>query len=288
MFIHRLAARRLAAAHAAVASRALCAAQAAPSAAARASPPPAAGPGPQIAADPERTSFASMLPSFVAGKLPRMGITAPTPVQARRCAPSAPRLPVGRACAAAPQPGNGTRLQAACIPALLRAEVDVLIQAVTGGGGCAEPGPVQPEASGSARRALCCGAGRCCGAEAARRFAAGSGKTLAYLLPMLARIDNRATNLQALILVPTRELAVQARALPRPGSASGFGAGAPRACLAGGGGARRVRGYRACPPGPKVAAIAEKLGQGGSGQRKENPVTVQVVFGFGKPGFPPP
>jgi ATP-dependent RNA helicase DeaD len=37
----------------------------------------------------------------------------------------------------------------------------------------------------------------------------GSGKTLAYLLPMLARIDQQAKHLQALIIVPTRELAMQ-------------------------------------------------------------------------------
>src|SRR5437879_11814214 len=37
----------------------------------------------------------------------------------------------------------------------------------------------------------------------------GSGKTLAYALPILQRIDNHAHGLQALVLVPTRELAVQ-------------------------------------------------------------------------------
>src|SRR3989441_5003413 len=37
----------------------------------------------------------------------------------------------------------------------------------------------------------------------------GSGKTLAYALPILQRIDNHARGLQALVLVPTRELAVQ-------------------------------------------------------------------------------
>jgi ATP-dependent RNA helicase DeaD len=37
----------------------------------------------------------------------------------------------------------------------------------------------------------------------------GSGKTLAYALPILQRIDSHAHGLQALVLVPTRELAVQ-------------------------------------------------------------------------------
>src|SRR5690349_24633324 len=37
----------------------------------------------------------------------------------------------------------------------------------------------------------------------------GSGKSLAYALPILQRIDNHARGLQALVLVPTRELAVQ-------------------------------------------------------------------------------
>ncbi|HWY27988.1 MAG TPA: DEAD/DEAH box helicase, partial [Candidatus Sulfotelmatobacter sp.] len=37
----------------------------------------------------------------------------------------------------------------------------------------------------------------------------GSGKTLAYALPILQRIDNHVRGLQALVLVPTRELAVQ-------------------------------------------------------------------------------
>src|SRR5215467_7573730 len=37
----------------------------------------------------------------------------------------------------------------------------------------------------------------------------GSGKTLAYALPMLQRIDPRSRGVQGLVLVPTRELAVQ-------------------------------------------------------------------------------
>src|SRR5438309_6788285 len=37
----------------------------------------------------------------------------------------------------------------------------------------------------------------------------GSGKARAYALPILQRINNHAHGLQALVLVPTRELAVQ-------------------------------------------------------------------------------
>src|SRR5438874_1749187 len=37
----------------------------------------------------------------------------------------------------------------------------------------------------------------------------GSGKTLAFVLPMVERLDSAARGVQALILVPTRELAIQ-------------------------------------------------------------------------------
>jgi len=39
----------------------------------------------------------------------------------------------------------------------------------------------------------------------------GSGKTGAFLLPMLERLDPKRNECQALILVPTRELAKQVR-----------------------------------------------------------------------------
>lgn len=39
--------------------------------------------------------------------------------------------------------------------------------------------------------------------------ATGSGKTLAFLLPLLERIDRKQAHMQALIVVPTRELAMQ-------------------------------------------------------------------------------
>ena len=37
----------------------------------------------------------------------------------------------------------------------------------------------------------------------------GSGKTLAYLLPLLHRLDSKKDTLQALVIVPSRELAIQ-------------------------------------------------------------------------------
>src|SRR5699024_12016818 len=37
----------------------------------------------------------------------------------------------------------------------------------------------------------------------------GTGKTAAFALPMLARLDPAARRVQALVLVPTRELAIQ-------------------------------------------------------------------------------
>lgn len=37
----------------------------------------------------------------------------------------------------------------------------------------------------------------------------GTGKTLAFLLPILQRIDNTSKNTEVLILSPTRELAIQ-------------------------------------------------------------------------------
>ena len=43
----------------------------------------------------------------------------------------------------------------------------------------------------------------------------GSGKTLAFLLPVLQRIDPRAVGVQALVLVPSRELALQIESVLR-------------------------------------------------------------------------
>src|ERR1700744_304223 len=37
----------------------------------------------------------------------------------------------------------------------------------------------------------------------------GSGKTLAFAIPIVERIDGSSSKVQALVLVPTRELAVQ-------------------------------------------------------------------------------
>jgi ATP-independent RNA helicase DbpA len=37
----------------------------------------------------------------------------------------------------------------------------------------------------------------------------GSGKTIAFLIPVLSRLDHAKTGIQAMILVPSRELALQ-------------------------------------------------------------------------------
>ncbi len=37
----------------------------------------------------------------------------------------------------------------------------------------------------------------------------GTGKTAAYGIPLISKIDNKNDNVQALVLVPTRELALQ-------------------------------------------------------------------------------
>ena len=39
--------------------------------------------------------------------------------------------------------------------------------------------------------------------------ATGTGKTLAFLLPILEELDKNCTEIQAIIVVPTRELAIQ-------------------------------------------------------------------------------
>src|SRR5207248_4493633 len=44
----------------------------------------------------------------------------------------------------------------------------------------------------------------------------GSGKTLAFVLPLLERVDPRVRGVQALVLVPTRELAIQVASVLAP------------------------------------------------------------------------
>src|SRR5262252_3148563 len=44
----------------------------------------------------------------------------------------------------------------------------------------------------------------------------GSGKTLAFALPLVARVDPRVHAIQALVLVPTRELAIQVSSVLAP------------------------------------------------------------------------
>jgi len=75
---------------------------------------------------------------------------------------------------------------------------DVMLAALTRAG-FTDPSPVQAQMIPSAL------AGRDCLANAPT----GTGKTAAFLLPVLEKIDDRDRNVQALILAPTRELAHQ-------------------------------------------------------------------------------
>ncbi|TMV52992.1 DEAD/DEAH box helicase [Paenibacillus mesophilus] len=65
--------------------------------------------------------------------------------------------------------------------------------------GIAEPSPIQREAIPAALE----------GKDLLAQSQTGTGKTLAYLLPVLERIDPSAKELQAVVLSPTRELGVQ-------------------------------------------------------------------------------
>lgn len=65
--------------------------------------------------------------------------------------------------------------------------------------GIAEPSPIQREAIPAALE----------GRDLLAQSQTGTGKTLAYLLPVLAKIDPSAKELQAVVLSPTRELGVQ-------------------------------------------------------------------------------
>src|SRR5690349_18739782 len=47
------------------------------------------------------------------------------------------------------------------------------------------------------------------GRDVSARSQTGTGKTLAYLLPALQRIDTQSGELQAMVLAPTQELAMQ-------------------------------------------------------------------------------
>lgn len=65
--------------------------------------------------------------------------------------------------------------------------------------GITEPSPVQAECIPAALE----------GRDVLAQSQTGTGKTLAYLLPILQSIDPGAKTLQALILAPTQELAMQ-------------------------------------------------------------------------------
>src|SRR2546428_1719593 len=95
----------------------------------------------------------------------------------------------------------------------------------------------------------------------------GSGKTGAFVLPMLERLDPAQRHVQAVILVPTRELA---RQVWQHANTLFGGFGTERGALYGGGGLRppnkSVRRRR--PPGgrrPRPGAGSSPEGHAGSG-----------------------
>ena len=61
------------------------------------------------------------------------------------------------------------------------------------------PSPIQEEAIPEALK----------GTNIIARAKNGTGKTAAYSIPLINRIDTSCSDLQALVLVPTRELAMQ-------------------------------------------------------------------------------
>ena len=80
--------------------------------------------------------------------------------------------------------------------------------------GITEPTPVQEQAIPAMR------AGRDCIAQAQT----GTGKTLAFLLPLLAKIKPQGAAAQALVIAPTRELAIQIERVAEPlGAELGIG-----------------------------------------------------------------
>ena len=65
--------------------------------------------------------------------------------------------------------------------------------------GVATPTPVQEQAIPSVMN----------GKDVIAQAQTGTGKTLAFILPILEKIDKQAKHVQALIVTPTRELALQ-------------------------------------------------------------------------------
>src|SRR5438105_8963769 len=65
--------------------------------------------------------------------------------------------------------------------------------------GFAKPSPIQEQTVGPLVM----------GRDVIGQAKTGSGKTVAFSLPLLQSIDQRSRNVQALVLAPTRELAVQ-------------------------------------------------------------------------------
>uniref|UniRef100_A0A3Q3JT21 RNA helicase n=1 Tax=Monopterus albus TaxID=43700 RepID=A0A3Q3JT21_MONAL len=69
--------------------------------------------------------------------------------------------------------------------------------------GWEKPSPIQEESSPLAL------SGRDIGRDILARAKNGTGKSLAYLIPLLERIDLKKDHIQAIVMVPTRELALQ-------------------------------------------------------------------------------
>ncbi|WP_127532630.1 DEAD/DEAH box helicase [Paenibacillus kobensis] len=91
--------------------------------------------------------------------------------------------------------------------------VDVTLADALAKNGLTEPTPVQREAI----------AVMLDGADVTARSQTGSGKTLAFLLPVLQRIDSASSSVQAVVLAPTQELAMQiTRVAQTYGAAAGI------------------------------------------------------------------
>ena len=77
--------------------------------------------------------------------------------------------------------------------------VDDKLVKILEGNGIKEPTPIQVEAIPKILK----------GKDIIGQAQTGTGKTLAFLLPMMEKIDSNKTHIQSLILTPTRELAIQ-------------------------------------------------------------------------------
>lgn len=146
-----------------------------------AAPEPAAAPGPEVAPEPEPAMDAA---------------TAPTVNGASEASPVADASPAPEASAtseasATPEAGGTREITLEELPERLRTAAEAA--------GWKSLMPVQAQAI----------PGLLAGNDMIVQARTGSGKTGAFLLPMLERLDTRLEKCQALVLVPTRELARQ-------------------------------------------------------------------------------